>query len=234
LRGFDDWHSQRFGKRVAVVRHSGAAQDNNVRAIGIAEGLPHLDHAGKCPPAICQFGNPELKRPVAREAITETHGANVAEVPWHGCRQYGNNAEALPERQCRQHAALRDAKNRSARLLSQRMEAGIAEAGDDKSRRVFLKGCRKSAKGINDTVHMVLRLDAWWSFFKGQAFDRRPAGQAQRLHRPIDCVCDHGRGVWVDYEDCIAHRYLLCARRFQLEYFATRERGLMSVQFALM
>ena len=136
-------------------------------------------------------GNPELKRPVAREAIMETHGANVAEVPWHGCRQYGNNAEALPERQCRQHAALRDAKNRSARLLSQRMEAGIAEAGDDKSRRVLLKGCRKSAKGINDTVHMVLRLDAWWSFFKGQAFDRRRRC-ANPTHPKSASICGSG------------------------------------------
>jgi hypothetical protein len=117
----------------AVARHAGAAEDERVGAVGVAQLRADLGHAGKRDVRIGEVRDAEVQRPVTGQPVHHAHRAEGAQVAGDGGGQDRDDAEALAEGEGGVNGGLLDAEDGFGGAVAQRVEAGVAETGDDEA-----------------------------------------------------------------------------------------------------
>ena len=148
-----------------------------------------LDHAVERALARCRLGDAHVQRPLAGEAVEQSHLAHVAYVPADRALPDGDDAEPLAARQRRQHAALVDAEHRPRRRLAADVQAGIGVAGDDEGIDVVARRhtSRRSGRVTLSTCSCVSMPSG--PSVQRAALDLRPVREPHRRQRI-------GRGPW--------------------------------------
>ena len=159
---------------VAIARHAGAAHDQHVGAVLVAQLGGDLGHAAEGARLVGQLDDAEADRAVAGHAVGHAHLADIAQVARDRLLQDRDHAEALAQGHRGQDAALGDAEHRLGRDLARGMQAGIGVAGDDEGRAVVVAALHRGADRRHDALDMRLGLDARRALLQGHALDRGP------------------------------------------------------------
>jgi hypothetical protein len=175
LTGVDDGQAGVLERR-AVARHAGAAEDEDVGAVFVAEGGADLGHAGEGCGPVGEFRDAQVQRPVTGKAVHHAHGPEGAQVAGDGGGQDRDDAEALAEGEGGCDGGLLDAEDGFGGAVAQRVEAGVAEAGDDEGGGVG-KGLGEGQQMRDREVGLGLAFDA------GRALGR--VRQAMSTPRPL-------------------------------------------------
>ena len=80
LARVDDGQAERGFQREAVAGHAGAAEDQHIGAVTVAELRADLGHSVKRGGLVGKRRHAEAKGPVAGEAVHDAHGAEGAQV----------------------------------------------------------------------------------------------------------------------------------------------------------
>ena len=106
---------------VAIAGHAGAAHDQHVGAVLVAQFGRDLGHAGKGDGLVAELRDAQADGAIAGHAVGDAHLPDIAQMAWNGFLQDRDDAEALAERHCRVDAALGDAQHRLGRELARGM-----------------------------------------------------------------------------------------------------------------
>jgi hypothetical protein len=157
-------------ERFAVARHTGAAEDQHVRAVGVAQGGADLDHTRLSGGRVGKLRTPRPRaRSPASRSVTPM-APEGAQVPRDRGGQDRDHAEALAEGQRGHHRAFLDAEHGPGRPVAQGMQGGIAETGDDEARRLGFQPFGQRKQMRHHRVGLGLALDA------GRTLGQRDAG----------------------------------------------------------
>ncbi len=203
LRRVDDGNAEGVLQRLSHVSHAGAAHDNGAGAVLVPERTADFDHFGQRSAAGRRLRHAHVERPFAGKPVRQSHLAQIADVAANRALRDGNHAERFGARHGRQHAAFGNAEYRPVGSFPAHMQAWIAVAGDDESRRAVVAFDQPPQRHYH-TIGIGLALDSVRSLGKGRADDLRPIGEIERFEGFLQSPGHVEVGVGVDHEDARA------------------------------
>ncbi len=140
---------------VAVARHAGAAHDQHVGAVLVAQFGGDFGHAAEGAGLVGEFDDAQADGAVAGHAVVQAHLPDIAQVARNRFPQDRDHAEALAQGERGQDAALGDAQHRLGRELARGMQAGVGIAGDDEGGAVVVALLHHRADRPDDLLDMA-------------------------------------------------------------------------------
>ncbi|MHC2744083.1 hypothetical protein ACVMFA_009895 [Bradyrhizobium liaoningense] len=191
---------QRVFERTAMARHAGAAHHDGAGAVLVAQRAADLDHFRQRAFARGRFRNAHVQRPLAGEAVGQSHLPEIAHVTPDRSLGDRDDAEVLGARKRGQHAALGNAEHGAVGTFTADLQSGIAVAGDDEGGRAVV-ALDQPAQRHRDAVDVGLALDAEGTLGQRLADQFRPALEVERLQRILQPLRDLVVGVRIDDEN---------------------------------